>query len=102
MTQLARAGVFHLGASVPLYHETSGLRCGGRESRTCPFSSSLVDVQNGAQVSPDVFHSGKEQLNIMRKSALFNHMLSPFWFQESRLVSVSRFGPKVQLEWERG
>lgn len=37
-----------------------------------------LDVQNGAQVSPDIFHLGKEQLNIIRKSALFNHMPSPF------------------------
>lgn len=37
-----------------------------------------LDVQNGAQVSPDIFHSGKEQLNIIRKSSLFNHMPSPF------------------------
>lgn len=84
MTQLASAGVFRLRASTAFYHDTLGLSCGGWESRDMPFlvltGSDFVplDVQNGAQVSPDIFHLGQEQLNIIRKSALFNHLPSPF------------------------
>ena len=42
-----------------------------------------------------MFHSGEKQLNIIRKSSLFNHILNPLWFQEgSRVIPI-------QLIWHQ-
>ena len=71
------------------------------ESRDLPFlifigSDCVITwCLNGPQGITDMFHSGEKQLNIIRKSSLFDHMLNPLWFQEgSRVIPV-------QLVWHQ-